>query len=247
MQVRRLTSIGIAALVGVSAAVVPVVSAGATPTTRASTTARSCATSPPNGYATCYAIRRTDVAGAAARPGVAPNAVSGYGPADLRAAYNMPSSNHGSGHTVAIVDAFDDPKAEANLGVYRNNFGLPACTTANGCFRKVNQTGGTTPPSADSGWSQEISLDLDMVSAVCPLCHILLVETNNNSFTSLEAGVRKAGALGATDISLSWGSNKGVEQADKTNGPYHQVGRPIVVSSGDNGYGIQWPATSKYV
>src|SRR5436853_3971015 len=94
---------------------------------------------------------------AAARPGARPNVTpSGYGPADLQSAYKL-SDASGGGRTVAIVDAYDDPTAEADLGVYRSQFGLPACTTANGCFRKVDQTGGTTSyPSTDAGWAEEI-------------------------------------------------------------------------------------------
>src|SRR5205085_11045244 len=87
---------------------------------------------------------------------------SGYGPADLRSAYKLPTTG-GSGQTIAIVDAFDDPKAESDLGVYRSHYGLAPCTTANGCFKKVNQSGTQgSYPAGDTGWGQEISLDLDM-------------------------------------------------------------------------------------
>src|SRR6266516_230380 len=118
----------------------------------------------------------------------------GYGPADLQGAYQLPSSIAGTGQTVAIVDAFDDPKAESDLAVYRAQFGLPLCTTANGCFRKVNQNGAASPlPRPDAGWAGEISLDLDMVSAVCPKCKILLVEANsaydNDLFTAEDRAV----------------------------------------------------------
>jgi len=99
---------------------------------------------------------------------------SGYGPADLQSAYKLPTTG-GAGQTVAVVDAYDDPNAEADLGVYRAKFGLPTCTSANGCFRKVGNFGSNVLPAADSGWAQEISLDLDMVSAACPGCNILLV------------------------------------------------------------------------
>jgi subtilase family serine protease len=247
MNQRRILATSLAAIVGLSTALVPVFGTSASAAPKAPTSARTCPTAPPAGYATCFAIRRTDVAGPIARPGVVPDAVAGYGPADLRSAYKLPSTTRGAGHTVAIVDAFNDPKAESDLATYRSNFGLGACTTANGCFRKVNQTGGTTYPSNDTGWATEISLDLDMVSAICPLCHILLVETTSNSFANLEAGVREAGVLGATDMSLSWGSQNGTEQADVANSPYHQSGRPIVVSSGDSGFGVSYPATSRWV
>src|SRR5262245_39295852 len=145
------------------------------------------------GFAHCHARVVTDAKG---NPDVTP-APNGYGPATLQAAYNLPSSG-GSGKTFAIVDAYDAPTAEADLGTYRSTYGLPACTTANGCFRKVNQTGGTTPPRANGGWAQEISLDLDMASATCPNCKILLVEANSNAFTDLAAAENTAARLGAS-------------------------------------------------
>src|SRR5207245_3122924 len=114
-------------------------------------------------------------------------------------------SSAGNGQTVAIVDAYDDPNAASDLNVYRSQFGLPACTTANGCFKKVNQNGGTSYPRANGGWAQEISLDLDMVSAICSNCHILLVEASTNNLTDLGAAVNRAALLGAPAISNSYG------------------------------------------
>src|SRR5262245_52345798 len=93
----------------------------------------------PASTARCHAIVRTDLG-----PLAAP---AGYGPADLQSAYKLPSGTAGSGKTIAIVDAFDNPNAEADLAVYRSTFGLSACTTANGCFRKVDQRGGTSYPA----------------------------------------------------------------------------------------------------
>jgi subtilase family serine protease len=174
-------------------------------------------------------------------------APSGYGPADLQSAYALPSSSAGSGQTVAIVDAFDDPTAESDLGQYRSYYGLPACTTANGCFRKVNENGGTLPmppPSAD--WSLEISLDLDMVSAVCPNCKILLVEANTNLNSDLYTAVDTAARLGANAISNSYG---GGESSSETSDDVHfnHPGAAITASSGDDGYGVSYPAASRYV
>src|SRR5204862_5789564 len=102
-----------------------------------------------------------------------------YGPADIQDAYGLTSvaADYGADQTVAVVDAYDDPSAEHDLGVYRSAYGLPACTAANGCFKRVNEFGGTGSfPAYDSGWAGEISLDLDAVSATCPHCRILLVE-----------------------------------------------------------------------
>ncbi len=172
---------------------------------------------------------------------------AGYGPADLQAAYNLPASTTGSGPTVAIVDAYDDPKAESDLAVYRSQYGLPPCTTANGCFRKVNQTGGTRYPRADRGWAQEISLDLDMVSAICPSCRILLVEANSNSFRDLGAAVNEAAALGANAISNSYGSSGEFSGETNLESYYRHPGIAVTASAGDNGYGVAYPAASQYV
>ncbi len=109
--------------------------------------------------------------------------VGAYAPADLRSAYAL-SASAGVGQTVAIVDALDNPNAEADLAAYRSRFGLVACTTASGCFHKVNQSGASSPlPTGDTGWGQEIDLDLDMASAACPNCYLVLVEANSTSYS----------------------------------------------------------------
>jgi subtilase family serine protease len=172
---------------------------------------------------------------------------SGYGPADLQSAYALPSATAGGGQTVAIVDAFDDPTAEQDLAQYRSFYGLSACTTANGCFRKVNQTGGTLPmPPPNPDWSLEISLDLDMVSAVCPNCHILLVESNTNLDSDLYTAEDTAARLGANAVSNSWGGNEySGETADDTH--FNHPGVAITASSGDSGFGVEYPAASRYL
>ncbi len=194
------------------------------------------------GSASCNAILRTggNASPQASSPG-------GYNPADIQSAYALPAASGGSGETVAIVDAYDDPNAEADLGVYRSQFGLPACTTANGCFRKVNQSGGTKYPRANGGWAQEISLDLDMVSAVCPNCHILLVEATTSSLTNLGTAVNEAAKLGANAISNSYGGSESSSDPSYDTSYYNHPGIAITASSGDSGYGAQYPAASQYV
>ncbi|HET6504855.1 MAG TPA: hypothetical protein VFG87_29240, partial [Amycolatopsis sp.] len=158
----------------------PALPAVASPATAAAVhpTARVCAETAKPGMATCFAERQTDTMQASLAPNALP---SGFGPTGLRSAYNLTASGSASA-TVAIVDAYDDPNAESDLATYRSTYGLSACTTANGCFKKVNQNGQTSPlPTADSGWAGEISLDVDMVSAICPNCHILLVEASQPS------------------------------------------------------------------
>jgi subtilase family serine protease len=219
--------------------VAPLASAQQTPPN----TVANCASSTKPHVMHCLSLRRTDVKQAMS---IAPNATpSGLGPSDLKSAYKLPSG--GSGATVAIVDAQDDPNAEADLGVYRSQFGLPACTTANGCFRKVNQNGQSSPlPSPDAGWAGEIALDLDMVSAVCPSCHILLVEANSASDTDLYTAVDRAVSMGAKYESNSWG---GGESSGQTSADAHfnHPGVAFTVSSGDSGTGAEYPSSSQYV
>jgi subtilase family serine protease len=208
--------------------------------------AKVCPSAAP-GVARCHSLVRVDASG---EP-LATSGPSGYGPADLLAAYNL-SAGGGSGQTIAIVDAFDDANAESDLAVYRSQYGLAPCTTSNGCFRKVDQNGGTNYPRGDRGWAEEISLDLDMASAICPNCKILLVEAKTNSFANLAAAVDWAalpvlqGGGGANVISNSYG---GGEYSGEVSAESHfnHPGVAITVSSGDAGYGVEFPAASRYV
>ena len=194
------------------------------------------------GFAHCHARIRTDVTA-----DLSPNATpGGLKPADIQAAYVIPAGG-GAGATVAIIDALDDPNAESDLAVYRAQFGLPACTTANGCFKKISQTGTTTYPKADSGWAGEIALDLDMVSAACPSCKILLVEAKSASMADLGAAVNKAASLGATVISNSYGGAEDTSSVSDDATYFNHPGIAITVSSGDSGYGVEFPASSAHV
>jgi subtilase family serine protease len=171
---------------------------------------------------------------------------AGLGSADFASAYKLPTTTAGVGQTVAIVDAFDDPTVASDLAVYRSTFGLPACTTANGCFRKVDQRGGSVFPRKDAGWALEISLDVDTVSAICPNCHILLVEADTNSFANLAAAEDTAARLGANVISNSYGGGEyAAEVTDQSH--FNHPGVAITVSSGDSGFGVEFPAASQFV
>ncbi|MEV5949040.1 hypothetical protein AB0L94_21655, partial [Streptomyces sp. NPDC051993] len=186
-------------------AVAPSVAAATASGSQPAHTQRLCAQPAKAGMMSCLALARTDVQH---HLGISPAAApSGYGPTDLQSAYAL-SASAGSGATVAIVDAQDDPNAESDLATYRSQYGLPACTTANGCFKKVDQNGGTSYPTADSGWAGEISLDVDMVSAVCPQCHILLVEATSASMDDLGTAVNRAVTMGAKYVSNSYGGSE---------------------------------------
>ncbi|WP_406628981.1 S8 family serine peptidase [Amycolatopsis sp. WGS_07] len=177
------------------------------------------------GFARCYA--KVD-----SRHGLR---AAGYGPADLRSAYRLPDTG-GAGETIAIVDAGDAPTAEADLAVYRQTYGLPPCTTANGCFRKVNQHGDPAPlPPRQGSWPVETALDLDMASAACSQCKLLLVEGDDASFEALAVSVDTAVKLGATVVSNSYGATES-RQSNDFAAHYRHPGVAIVASSGDSGF-----------
>jgi hypothetical protein len=253
--IRRLPAAAVATLL-----VAPGLVAGPPPASAASaskpTFQAACDTAKPGSYQ-CFALRRTDVAATPVEPGVARPATTpyGFGPADLASAYGLPGGTAGDGMVVAIVDAYDDPTAESDLATYRAQYGLPACTTANGCFRKVDQNGGTTYPQANAGWAGEISLDVDMVSAACPACHILLVEANTSAYGDLGTAVNRAVAMGAVAVSNSYGGPESSYNSAFDSMYFDHPGVAITASTGDCGYrcdgfqstGVAYPAASEHV
>jgi len=201
-----------------------------------------CGTAKP-GYARCFAQARTDVHGGKGVRGPAAHAASGrdatlpegFGPADLHSAYNLPMTG-GADQTIAIVDAGDDPYVEADLAVYRATYGLPACTTANGCFHKVNQRGADAPlPPKVPHWGGEFALDVEMASAICPECKILLVEADDNATNNLAASADTAVALGATEVSASYGAQEN-RYTHENAADYKHPGVAMVAATGDNGF-----------
>ncbi len=211
---------------------------------------RACAVPRRPGRMSCMALVRIAVArGAGARLGQdAAPANDGYGPASLQSAYKLPSSTAGSGQTVAVVDAFNDPNAASDLATYRSSWGLPSCGA--GCFSKVNQNGqaGPLPRAAgNSGWATEESLDLDMVSAICPKCHILLVEASSATAKSLGTAVNTAVSMGAKYVSNSYGGSESSSDPSFDSKYYRHPGVAVTASAGDNGYGVSYPAASRYV
>lgn len=195
------------------------------------------------GTARCHAHVVTDRVGKI----YATTSPTGYSPTQLRTAYNLPSATAGKGQTISIVDAYDHPNIENDLKIYSTQFGLPLCTKANGCFKKVNQTGGTSYPSKNSGWALEIALDVEIAHALCPNCKILLVEATTNSFSDLLTAEDYA-RTHSTITSNSWGSTEFSGETNSANdGHFNHTGHPFTFSSGDSGYGVEYPASSQYV
>lgn len=197
-----------------------------------------------DGVAQCFADVRTG-SDHIVRPQATAPPSTALGPADIQAAYSLPAG--GEGRTVAIVDAYGNSHAEADLAEYRRHYGLPECTTANGCFRKVDQNGGTDYPADDAGWALETALDLDAVSAACPACNILLVQGDSASLDDLGTAVDTAVRLGAKYVSNSYGlPSEGAFQTAYDH-HYDHPGVAVVASTGDTGHVQNWPATNPNV
>ncbi len=185
--------------------------------------------------------------------------LGGYSPSDLRSAYQIPATG-GSQHTIALVDAYGYPNAEADLAQYRERYGLGPCTTANGCFRKTNQNGEEANyPTSNGRWEGESALDLDMASAACQSCHIILVEASSAAVSDMAAAENTAAGLGATEISNSYGiAEEGCpleSNCEELSSAYDHPGIFITASAGDSGYdnylagaeSPSFPASSPYV
>jgi len=204
----------------------------------------------PVGRMTCFAIIKTTAgSGFAALAGSGPSVQAALTPTDLRKAYKLTRVSPTKGKLVAIVDAFNDPHLAADLKVYRAHFHLPPCTTSNGCLHIVNQKGKRSPlPRANASWGIEESLDLDMVSAICPRCHILLVEASNSLDSNLGRAENTAIARGAKYVSNSWG-NAEFSNQNSLSHFFNHPGRVIDFASGDFGYGFgpTFPADLQYV
>ncbi|TCJ21250.1 S53 family peptidase [Nocardioides jejuensis] len=198
---------------------------------------------PARGAAQCHAKVMVDSSGAV--PASTTPAASALTPAQLRDAYKLTGLSSGA-KTVAIVDAYGYTNLERDLATYRSYFGLPACTSASGCLKVVDQNGGTSLPRMDVGWAGEQALDVDAVSAICPDCKIVVVQAKSASFANLGAAVNQAAKMaGVVAISNSYG---GGDASDGTYGSYYNhPGIAITASTGDNGYkGGSYPASSSY-
>jgi subtilase family serine protease len=167
---------------------------------------------------------------------------SAFTPAQVRHAYGFDQvTNQGAGQTIGIVDAYDDANAESDLGVFSKQFGLPACTSTNGCFRKVYSNG--KKPAANANWAVEIALDVEWAHAIAPKATILLVETPTNSLSDLVNGAVVAVRNGASTVSMSWtaGEFSGETSMDKN---FVSNGVTYLAASGDAGTGTAYPAAS---
>jgi subtilase family serine protease len=201
------------------------------------------------GHQSCLVLKRDGLhpIAASASPDAIPAGV-GYGPSQLQSAYALTAASaaDGAGRTIAVVDAFDDPTAASDLATYRSSAGLPVVPS----FEKLNQNGQTSPlpaeAPADDDWTLEESLDLDMASAICPLCKIVLVEATNDSGTGLDVAENAAAGV-AGYISNSWGGTETSSDTTLDSTDFNHPGDVITASAGDSDFGVIYPATSPNV
>jgi hypothetical protein len=208
-----------------------------------------CATIAIDGMASCQFT---------AGPAATDPTGAGYGPAELRDAYGLQSTIAGARQTVAVVAAYDDPNAEADLAVYRNTYagvGLTPCTTANGCFRKVGPTGSAAAlPAANAAWAAVAATDLDVVSAICPNCHLILVEAASPAITDMGTAVNAAVALGAKFVDIGWSQPEAAADTGYDATYFTHTGVALVAPAaqalpgGSSGVGlVGYPASSPQV
>jgi hypothetical protein len=199
-----------------------------------------CPAAPAAGLAECMTVFQ---------PPASADSVPGFTPTALRSAYDLsgPAARAGGGETVAIVTAYSDPSAAADLAVYRKHFSLPACGPAGGCLRIVSEHGSSTGlPAANSSWATSDALELDVVSALCPNCHLLLVDAASNSLASLGTAENAAVSAGAKFVVNGWAAPEYIGQ-DAYDHYFNHTGVVIVAASGDSGYGRSYPADLPYV
>lgn len=233
-------AVGALALSGL-AATLPGASASPAHAASGTSAVHVCGTHPAPGRVACLAMAVTDANGTIITD--AASLLVGFNAADIQGAYNL-KGLQSNGRTVAIVDAFGYPTLASDLNKFRQNNGLPPCTKSNGCLKVMGQDGGKPPSGSDSGWDLEQALDLDMVSAACPDCKIVMVESNNNTFGSIEKAVNTAARQrGVVAISNSYGGGDGGNRP-----AYNHPGIAITASTGDSGFqGGLYPASDTHV
>lgn len=204
----------------------------------------------PQGETAACAPVAGEASCASLMPAAGSTTVVGYGPADLQSAYGFATPELGNGATVAVVNAYGDGHVEGDLATYRSNYGLAACTTASGCLKVVNQTGGTATPAPMFGWTVATSQSVDVISAICPGCHILVVEANDSSLANLETAEDTAVSLGAKFITNTWVfPEQSIGSSEPDNDThFNHPGVVITAPAGNNGFGtVEYPAASQYV
>lgn len=195
-----------------------------------------------HGYARCLAHVVEVGTPQGHGPGPTATTPQGYAPVTVATAYGF-ATGGGATETIAIVDAYGAPTITGNLQSFSTTFGLPACTRTNGCFTKVNQSGGTSYPAATSGWALEQSLDVEWAHSLAPNARILLVEASTASFANLLTAVRYAASHGAKYVSMSWGGTDFLGETTYDSN-FTASGVSYFAASGDTASSVLYPSSS---
>lgn len=167
----------------------------------------------------------------------------GITPSQIKTIYHLPAT--GGRGTVVIVGAYNDASIESDMAVFSKQFTLPACTIKNGCL-EIHKMSSSI--SSNSGWAMETSLDVEWAHAIAPNAKILLIEATTPSGANLLKAVDYAASRGdAAAISMSWGGTEFAEEVSLDSHFVSTSGAPFFASSGDNGTGASWPASSPNV
>jgi hypothetical protein len=220
------------------------------PCPTATTTEASCAMaiSTPSEAAVAATTAAKTATGNADQTTASTTTPAGLTPADLQQAYDLPSPTSGSGQTVALVTPYGDPDAASDLASYRSEYGLSPCTVADGCFKQVSETGTSTLPGTSGTWDASEAASVDIISAICPNCHILVVEATSASITDLGTAENEAVSLGAKFIDNDWYVYESASETTYDTEYFDHPGVAITAPSGDGtGYGVTYPAASQYV
>jgi subtilase family serine protease len=202
---------------------------------------------PTIGSVSCTALRLRDTEFAPRTRGIDGSSVPGYGPSELQAAYNITgAAKTNSGGLVALVEFGGYPTLEPDLAVYRAEFGLPKCAASNGCLRIVNQNGGRHLPFLNDGAAEQ-ALDVDMVSANCPKCHILVVQASNRVNNSLYIAEKTAATFNPVAISNAWLTDEFAGESNYTEEYFNHPGIAFTAADGDSGYRVYFPAAANTV
>lgn len=192
-----------------------------------------------------------------------------YRPAQIRAAYNLPSTsgaaaaNLGAGQTIYIVDAYNHPNVVKDLNTFSTQFGLPTCTqvaipisstslpaasktscTISVLYSTSSGTMTSTAPIYNAGWAEEIALDTQWAHAIAPLARIVLIEAGSPSLTGLDGAIILANKFGAGAVSMSFAAAEGswVNQSTYSASLFSTNGMSYFAATGDAGTAVNWPA-----
>jgi hypothetical protein len=191
------------------------------------------------------------------RPDATSNATlaAPFSPSTIRTAYGVSSisfngaTGDGTGQTIAIVDAFNDPDIIPDANSFSSEFGLPQFNgSGEPTLQVLNENGGTSltnVPNATAGnWDVEESLDVEWAHSIAPNANVILYEANSAEFSDLLTAVQTAATHPLVSaVSMSWGGSE-FSGENSYDSDFTQPGVTFIASAGDSGAPAGYPAYS---